>query len=83
MIFNASSKDTLRTLAAITGDEHYLQIYENHKGGMNMTEVAQALYQMGRDDSRKDIAKKMPCRSWLLHVKVLYPILTLKPKQKR
>lgn len=51
-------KDTLYTLAAITGDEHYLQIYENHKRGMNMTEVAQALYQMGRDDSREELAKK-------------------------
>ena len=25
-----------------------------------MTEDAQALYQMGRDDSREEIAKKMP-----------------------
>ena len=54
------ARDTLHTLAAVTGDQQYLQIYEKykHRGGMEVSEVAEALYQWGCDDSRAEIARK-------------------------
>ena len=54
------AQDTLYTLAAVTGDQQYLQIYEKYKyrGGMEVSEVAEALYQWGREDSRAEIARK-------------------------
>lgn len=54
------TRDTLYMLAAVTGDRQYLQIYEKykHRGGMEVSEVAEALYQWGCDDSRAEIAQK-------------------------
>ena len=54
------ARDTLYTLAAVTGDRQYLEIYEKYKyrGGMEVSEVAEALYQWGREDSRAEIARK-------------------------
>ena len=54
------SRDTLYTLTAVTGDRQYLEIYEKykHRGGMEVSEVAEALYQWGREDSRAELAQK-------------------------
>ena len=54
------SRDTLYTLTAVTGDRQYLEIYEKykHRGGMEVSEVAEALYQWGCEDSRAELAQK-------------------------
>ncbi len=54
------ARDTLYTLTAVTGDRQYLEIYEKykHRGGMEVSEVAEALYQWGREDSRAELAQK-------------------------
>lgn len=54
------ARDTLYTLTAVTGNRQYLEIYEKHKhkGGMEVSEVAEALYQWGCEDSRAELARK-------------------------
>ncbi len=51
-------RDTLFTLAAITGDKRYLGISAEKKEGTAVCEVADALVQMGYEQSLEELAKK-------------------------
>lgn len=51
-------RDTLFTLAAITGDKRYLEISTEKKEGTAVCEVADALVQMGYEQSLEELAKK-------------------------
>lgn len=51
-------KDTLFTLAAITGDKRYLEISAEKKKGTAVCEVADALVQMGDEKSLEKLAEK-------------------------
>ncbi len=51
-------RDTLFTLAAITGDKRYLEISTERKGETAMCEVADALVQMGYEQSLEELAEK-------------------------
>ncbi len=52
------TKDTLYTLASITGDERYLAARETYKEGAAMCEVAETLFQMGVEESKKELEQK-------------------------
>ena len=52
------TKDTLYTLASITGDERYLTAREAYKEGAAVCEVAETLFQMGVEESRKELEQK-------------------------
>lgn len=51
-------RDTLFTLAAITGDKRYLEISTEKKEGTAVCEVADALVQMGYEQSLEKLAEK-------------------------
>lgn len=52
------TKDTLYTLASITGDQRYLTARETYKEGSAVCEVAETLFQMGVEESKKELARK-------------------------
>ena len=49
------TKDTLYTLASITGDQRYLTARETYKEGSAVCEVAETLFQMGVAESQKEL----------------------------
>ena len=51
-------RDTLFTLASITGDKRYLEISSEKKEETAMCEVADALVQMGYEKSLEKLAEK-------------------------
>ncbi len=52
------TKDTLHTLASITGDQRYLTAQESYKEGLAVCEVAETLFQMGVEESKKSSNSK-------------------------
>ena len=49
------TKDTLYTLASITGDQRYLTARKKYKEGSAVCEVAETLFQMGVAESKKEL----------------------------
>ena len=49
------TKDTLYTLASITGDQRYLTARKKYKEGSAVCEVAETLFQMGVAESQKEL----------------------------
>ena len=52
------TKDTLHTLASITGDQRYLTAQESDKEGLAVCEVAETLFQMGVEESKKELEQQ-------------------------
>lgn len=52
------TKDTLHTLASITGDQRYLTAQESYKEGLAVCEVAETLFQIGVEESKKELEQQ-------------------------
>ena len=52
------TKDTLFTLSAITGDQRYLTARKSYKEESAVCEVAETLFQMGVEETKKELEKQ-------------------------